>query len=68
MSLKAFHIAFVMIATLFSAGFGWWAMHTFITWGGGLMLAMSLASFLLALALIVYGVWFYRKVRRWSYL
>jgi hypothetical protein len=66
--LKAFHIAFVLIAGLFSFGFGLWAMQMFMDWGDGMMLALSLASFGCFAVLIVYGFWFYRKVKGWSYL
>lgn len=68
MSLKAFHIAFVIFSVLFSLGFGAWSLRAFNLTGDGLMLALCLASFLAGGGLIVYGVWFFRKLRGWSYL
>ena len=68
MSLKAFHIGFVLVASLFSLIFGVWAIQMFLDWGEGLMLVLALASFLCLIALGVYGVWFYKKVKGWSYL
>ena len=32
------------------------------------MLTLSLTSFLATVALLVYGVWFLKKLRGWSYL
>ncbi len=68
MGLKAFHIAFVSVASLFSLGFGLWTMQMFLDWGDGMMLALCLFSFGCFAALIAYGIWFYRKVKGWSYL
>ena len=67
-SLKTFHIVFVACSVLFSAGFGYWALRAFQTSGEGLMLTLSLGSFLAAGGLVVYGVWFLKKLRGWSYL
>jgi hypothetical protein len=67
-SLKSFHIVFVACSVLFSAGFGYWALRAFQTSGEGLMLTLSLGSFVAAGALVVYGVWFLKKLRGWSYL
>lgn len=68
MSLKTFHIAFVICSVLFSMGFGLWAFQNFQISGDGLMLTLCLASFVAAVALLVYGVWFFRKLKGWSYL
>tara|TARA_B110000116_G_scaffold259541_1_gene261734 strand:- start:504 stop:710 length:207 start_codon:yes stop_codon:yes gene_type:complete len=67
-SLKSFHIVFVTCAVLFSAGFGYWALQAFQMSGDGIMLTLSLTSFLATVALLVYGVWFLKKLRGWSYL
>ena len=68
MSLKSFHIVFVTCAVLFSAWFGYWALQDFQTSGDGLMLTLCLSSFLAAGGLVIYGVWFLKKLRGWSYL
>lgn len=57
MSLKAFHIFFIMLATLLAAGCAWWAFANSITVFG----AASAAS---AVALLIYGIYFIRKSRR----
>ena len=67
-SLKSFHIVFVICSFLLLAGFGYWALQAFQTSGEGLMLTLSLGSFLAAGALLFYGVWFLKKLRGWSYL
>ena len=68
MSLKSFHIVFVTCAVLFSGWFGFWALSAFEKSGDGVMLTLCLASFLAAGGLLVYGVWFLKKLRGWSYL
>ena len=68
MSLKSFHIVFVTVAVLFSAGFGYWALRAFQSTGDGLMLTLSLFSFVATAGLLVYGVWVLKKLRGWSYL
>ena len=68
MGLKAFYIAFVLVAGIFLLGFGIWAWQMFTNWGDGTMLAMSVFSFGLFAVLIAYGLWFYRKVKGWSFL
>lgn len=67
-SLKSFHIIFVICSTLFAGGFGYWTLQSFQQTGDGLMLTFCLASFAAAIGLLVYGVWFLKKLRGWSYL
>ena len=43
-------------------------MQAYQTSGNGLMLTMSVGSFLASGVLLVYGVWFLKKLRGWSYL
>ncbi len=64
MSLKAFHIFFIIVSILISIGFAVWVMM-----GGsgdqmttGLLL-MGWFSAFLSVGLVVYGVCFIRKVR-----
>ena len=49
-------------------GFGLWAFQNFQISGDRLMLTLCLASFVAAVVLLVYGVWFFRKLKGWSYL
>jgi len=65
MSLKAVHIAFIVCATLLAAGFGVWALER--PEGGGYRVIAGL-SFAVAASLVVYGVWFVKKLRGVSYL
>jgi hypothetical protein len=64
MSLKAFHIVFVIISTLLALGVGGWCIWVNLVEGAPIYLAGAIASFASALALIIYGVWFYRKITR----
>lgn len=64
MSLKAFHIVFIVFSTLLAVGTGAWCVWVDLVEGAPVYLAGALASFGAALALIVYGVWFYRKMKR----
>ena len=68
MSLKAFHIVFVIVSLLFLGGFGFWALQDFLATGDGLMLTLALASIIGFGVLVWYGIWFLRKLRGWSYL
>lgn len=64
MSLKAFHIIFVIFSTLLALGVGVWCVWVNLVEGAPVYLAGAVASFLCALALVIYGVWFYRKMKR----
>jgi len=68
MSLKAFHIVFILVSGLLCLGLGAWSYGRYrqthaleFAWG----IAVSLAALV---ALIVYGKWFLRKLRNVSYL
>ncbi|MBI4042151.1 MAG: hypothetical protein HY391_01615, partial [Deltaproteobacteria bacterium] len=45
MSLKAFHLFFILLSTLLSLGFGVWGWFTYKTSGSTVDLAMSMAAF-----------------------
>jgi hypothetical protein len=64
MSLKAFHIVFVVFSTLLALGVGGWCVWVDLVEGAPVYLAGAIASFVSAAALVVYGVWFYRKMKR----
>ena len=64
MSLKAFHIVFIMFSTLLALGAGAWCVWINLVEGAPIYLAGGIASFAAAIVLIVYGVWFYRKMKR----
>jgi hypothetical protein len=64
MSLKAFHIVFIIFSTLLAIGTGAWCVWVNRVEGAPIYLAGAIASFVAAIALIVYGIWFYRKMKR----
>lgn len=67
MSLKAFHLIFIVLATLLAAGVGVWAWGQRAA-GGSLYLGLALVCFLAVVVLVVYGIWFVKKLKDVSYL
>lgn len=69
MSLKAFHILFIVAATLLSLGFGIWGIRAYLAGHGSVMeLSLGTGSLLLGVVLIWYGRYFLRKLKHISYL
>ena len=68
MSLKAFHVVFVTLSTVMATGFGVWAIQESARDGLGSPLAVGIVSLVGAVGLIIYGVWFLRKLKRFSWL
>ena len=64
MSLKGFHIVFIVFSTALALGCGAWCIWVDLVDDAPVYLAGAIASFASAVALIVYGVWFYRKMKR----
>jgi hypothetical protein len=64
MSLKAFHIVFIVFSTLLALALGAWCIWVDLVEGAPIYLSGAIASFIVAAALVVYGVWFYRKMKR----
>jgi len=64
MSLKGFHIVFIIFSTLLALGIGAWCIWVDLVEGAPIYLAGAICSFVVAVALVVYGVWFYRKMKR----
>ena len=63
MSLKAFHILFVTVSVILAVGFGFWCVREYQFRSDVTALLLGAASFAAAIALIVYGRWFLRKLR-----
>jgi len=63
MSLKTFHIVFVLMCTLLALGFGAWAIQAYRLNGEIDTLVAGIGSFLGAVGLLVYGRWFLHKLR-----
>ena len=64
MSLKGLHIVFIIFSTLLALGIGVWCVWVDLVEGAPIYLAGAICSFVVAVALVVYGVWFYRKMKR----
>ena len=67
-SLKAFHIVFVLVSTILTFGFGIWAVRDYRAAGDVSSLAFGIISLALGAALLIYGRWFLSKLRDVSYL
>jgi hypothetical protein len=69
MSLKAFHILFIIASTALTLGFGWWAVRRYAAGDGtATELGLGIASLLLSVGLGWYGRYFLRKLKHISYL
>lgn len=68
MSLKAFHVFFVIVSTLFALGFGAWAIGDYLRTGNPGVLTLGVLGFVAAAALVWYGLWFLRKLKNVSFL
>ena len=63
MSLKGFHIVFITLSTLCAFGFAVWTLLSRNDANTGGIRALGIASAFTGVALAIYGVWFYRKIR-----
>ena len=68
MSLKAFHVFFIIASILLTLGFGLWAVDDYSQSGSPLHLAFAVSSCIVTALLSWYGVWFLRKLKNESYL
>ena len=64
MSLKVFHIVFIVFSTLLALGVGGWCIWVDLVEGAPIYLTGAICSFVVAAALIIYGIWFYWKMKR----
>ena len=64
MSLKGFHIVFITFSTLLALGIGAWCVWVNLVVARPSFLAGAIASSPRRSALVVYGVWFYKKMKR----
>ena len=62
LSLRSFHIFFVVIAILMADVFGIWAVWDYASHGRLLYLLLGVISLVGGMAMIGYGIWFVRKV------
>ena len=69
MSLKAFHIFFILTSILLCLGFGAWQLQMRFSGGGGFLdLVLGILSLLSGVLLMVYFKSMLRKLRDISYL
>ncbi|PYJ79478.1 MAG: hypothetical protein DME69_04550 [Verrucomicrobia bacterium] len=64
MSLKGFHIVFIIFSTLLALGIGASCIWVDLVEGAPIYLAGAILSLAAAVVLVIYGVWFYRKMKR----
>ncbi|MEY2526830.1 MAG: hypothetical protein QOE73_1601 [Verrucomicrobiota bacterium] len=64
MSLRGFHIVFIVFSTLLAIGTGVWCIWIDLMEGAPVFLVGAGFSFRAAFGLVVYGFWFYRKMKR----
>lgn len=68
MSLKSFHVFFVIVSVLCALGFGAWSVADYERTGKGASMAFAAGGFVAAAALVFYGFWFLRKLKGVSFL
>lgn len=64
MSLKAFHIVFIVASILLSGFFGSWQTKAATVTGAPLDWTLAVLSFSASLVLVVYLFWFIRKMKK----
>ena len=64
MSLKGVHLVFIAMSSLLAFAFGGWCLRSYGAQEHLSYVAAGLVSFVAGAGLILYGIWFSRKVRR----
>lgn len=64
MSLKGFHIVFITFSTLLAFGLGGWCLWVNSVNATSAYTIGAICSFAAAVVLIIYGCWFWRKMKR----
>ena len=68
MSLKAFHVFFIIVATIFTISFGAWGIHSYLHTGQVSHLLLGSFSLISSVLLAWYFKWFLKKLKSVSYL
>lgn len=63
MSLKVFHLLFVVASVILALAVGGWGFQRWMEEGSGTGLALAVLFFVAGFALVVYGFGFSRKMR-----
>ncbi len=66
MSLKAFHIVFIVVSILLALGCGLFELNNYTVSGEFVHILLASAAFLAAVGLVVYAIRFMRKLRHVS--
>jgi DNA-binding transcriptional regulator of glucitol operon len=64
MSLRSFHLVFLLFAIVVAELFGGWAVHHYAHTHDRFVLALGLVTFGGSFAVIGYALWFVRKMDR----
>ena len=64
MSLKGFHIVFITFSTLLALVCGGWCLRVNFIAGAPVFLAGAIICFAASVALLIYGIWFWKKMKR----
>lgn len=67
MSLRGFHVVFVVLALALSVLTGIWSLNQFRLAGGATWLTLGIVCLAVAVGLVVYGLWFVRKTKGKEY-
>jgi len=62
-SLKAFHILFIVLSILLAFAFGVWGLRAYSIQGESVYRNLGLISLGAGAGLVFYGVWFLRKTK-----
>jgi hypothetical protein len=62
MSLRSFHIIFILIASLFAIFFGYWCYREWTLYENNIYLVYSLIGVILCICLFFYGKWFLKEI------
>ena len=68
MSLKAFHIVFIIASILLAFGFATWSLMTYVDGRRWIDLVFGVGSALTGIGLILYGRYVLKKLKHISYL
>lgn len=68
MSLKAFHLVFIIASIVLAFGFGVWLVAQYFSAGGVLKLVFAVLSFAAGVGLIFYERYFLKKTKDVGYL
>jgi hypothetical protein len=68
MSLKAFHLIFIIASILLAFGFAVWLGKNYLAYGGAMNLIGALLSAAAGIGLIFYERYFLKKTKNVSYL